>query len=83
MKEEKPWRDMMQDLRDAGCDDETVEQFGDLGTRGNTQGQLELLSRHRKQLLEKIHHREQQICCLDYLTYQLEKGEAWHGNHSK
>lgn len=77
------WQDMMRDLRDAGCDEDTVERFGDLGTQGDTQGQLELLFRHRKRLLEKVHEREQQICCLDYLTYQLEKEEAKHGDHSK
>lgn len=81
MKEETLWQDMMQDLRDLGCDQQTVERFGRLGVLGDTQGQLELLSHYRKGLLEKVHQRERQICCLDYLTYQLEKGEAWHGDH--
>ncbi len=65
--------DVIQNLRDAGCGPQTVEEFLTLGAQGDLQGQLCLLSKHRKQLLDRIHREEQQISCLDYLVYEMEK----------
>lgn len=59
-----------QNLRDAGCPRALVEEFFNLPRQ---EDQLELLSRHRKELLEKIHQNEQRIQCLDYLVYRMEK----------
>ena len=64
---------VIQNLRDAGCDRKTVEQFLCLEEAGELQKQLELLSNQRKKLLEKVHREERKITCLDYLVYQLEK----------
>lgn len=65
---------VVQNLRDAGCCSRVVEEFLSLGARGDTNGQLRLLSQHRQQLLDTVHRKEQQICCLDYLVYEMEKG---------
>lgn len=64
---------VIQNLRDAGCDRKTVEQFLFLEEAGELEKQLELLSHQRKKLLEKVHREERKITCLDYLVYQLEK----------
>ena len=64
---------VIQNLEDAGCDKKTVEQFMEFGVTGEKQGQLKLLESHRKTLLEKVHEREKQIDCLDYLVYQMKK----------
>ncbi len=62
-----------QNLKDAGCDSETIEQYFLLDESGEIQEQLELLSAHRGLILENIHKEEKQIGCLDYLVYQLGK----------
>ena len=36
---------------------------------------LRILSRHRRTLLDTVHLGEKQIDCLDYLVYQMEKGQ--------
>lgn len=64
-------RTVLQNLKDAGCGPELVEQFMVYQEKGNRAEQLKLLSLHRKKLLEQIHQQERQICCLDYLVYQI------------
>ena len=64
---------VIQNLEDAGCDQDTVEQFMELGENGERQRQMKLLEKHRKGLLEKVHKKEKQIDCLDYLVYQMRK----------
>ena len=64
---------VIQNLEDAGCDKNTVEQFMELGENGERQRQMKLLEKHRRGLLEKVHKNEKQIDCLDYLVYQMRK----------
>lgn len=64
---------ILQNLKDAGCDPKTVEQFFLLRKAGDRKEQLKLLSIHRKQLLDKVHREEKRIDCLDYLVYQIKK----------
>lgn len=64
---------VVQNLEDAGCDRDTVDQFMELGKTGKKQGQVNLLEKHRRTLLDKVHRREKQIDCLDYLLYQIRK----------
>ena len=66
---------VIQNLEDAGCREETVKEFLDLRDEGNVQAQLKLLSQHRKELLDKVHQEERCISCLDYLVYQMEKDD--------
>ena len=66
-------RTILENLKDAGCDSETVKRFFELDGEAKTGEQLELLSKQREQLLEKIHREEKKIDCLDYLVYQLNK----------
>lgn len=64
---------VVRNLEDAGCDKDTVVQFMELGKTGKKQGQVNLLEKHRRTLLDKVHRREKQIDCLDYLLYQIKK----------
>lgn len=67
---------VIQNLRDAGCDPGTVEQFMALEEEGRVREQLDLLASHRRQLLDRVHKEERKIDCLDYLVYQMEKKKA-------
>lgn len=69
-------QEIIQNLKDAGCDRETAERFITLEGTGDTQEQLKLLSIHRKWLLDRIHSEEKRIDCLDYLVYQIQKNMA-------
>lgn len=64
---------VVQNLKDAGCDEEIVKKFMELAETGERQKQYRLLEKHRKNLLEKVHNREKQIDCLDYLVFQMKK----------
>ena len=64
---------LMQNLEDAGCDEETVERCLDCARQGRTQEQLRLLSAHRRLLLDAVHRCEKQIDCLDYPVFQIER----------
>ena len=65
--------DLIQNLKDAGCDKNTISDFMDLSDKGKTKEELKLLSFHRKQLLDKLHDIDRNLSCLDYLIYQLNK----------
>lgn len=65
--------EILQNLKDAGCGDSIIEQFFRLEEEGEAKEQLELLSGHREQLLDKVHREERRIACLDYLVYQMQK----------
>ena len=64
---------VIQNLKDAGCDEDTVNEFMKLAGNREKPGQLKLLERHRSILLEAVHRNEKQIDCLDYLLYQMRK----------
>ena len=65
--------ELIQALRDAGCDDTAAREFMKLYAEGQTVKAEKLLSRHRKELLKGIHAEEHKISCLDYLEYTLRK----------
>ncbi len=64
---------VLQNLKDAGCDDEVVKTFMELVETGQKQKQYRLLEKHRRDLLDKVHNREKQIDCLDYLVFRMKK----------
>ncbi|MCM1272913.1 MAG: hypothetical protein NC225_02550 [Clostridium sp.] len=67
--------DIIQNLRDAGCDDGTITAFmTDFREERITDG-LKLLAVHRRALLDDLHKDQKQIDCLDYLVYNIEKNE--------
>ena len=62
-----------QNLKDAGCTEELSRQFMVLQKDGEAEKQIQLLSGHRRHLLDVLHQEERRIDCLDYLMYQIQK----------
>ena len=60
-------------LRDAGCDPEVIRDFMKCRDESDVNGQLRLLEKHRKMLLERVHAEEKKSDCLDYLVYQISR----------
>lgn len=66
---------IIQNLKDAGCDENTIQTFvEDLREEKVAEG-LKLPAVHRRSLLDVLHKDQQQIDCLDYLIYNLEKSQ--------
>ena len=63
----------IQNMRDAGCSEETIQRFLLCYQANDVKGELKVLSSHRKNLLDHIHKEQKEIDCLDYLVYQIEK----------
>lgn len=75
MSYEKNEQAVIQNLKDAGCDSEMIAAFVMDVREQKTAQALKRLSMHRRSLLEKLHKEQKQIDCLDYLVYQMEKGQ--------
>lgn len=65
--------DVLQNLKDAGCDMQTIEAFIRLGEEECRRGQIRLLEGHRRELLEAVHREQKRIDCVDYLLHQMKK----------
>lgn len=64
---------IIQNLKDAGCDQDTITAFvNDIKEEKISEG-LKLLSIHRRRLLDCLHKEQKRIDCLDYLVYRMEK----------
>lgn len=66
---------VLQNLKDAGCDPDTISAFLGCMESGEVDRQLRLLSDHRQTLLSRVHREEKRIDCLDYLVYQIRKNK--------
>lgn len=64
---------IIQNLRDAGCDENTIRAFVEDLRNGRAAEGLKLLAAHRRSLLEDIHREQKQLDCLDYLVYTVQK----------
>lgn len=62
---------VIQNLRDAGCDMETIENIISDLKKGDEKSSLKRLEAHRKKLLDSLHKEQKCIDCLDYLVYQM------------
>ena len=70
----------LRNLADAGCDPDTVRSYCEMEQcvcekPGVRQQQIELLRKHRRELLDELHGCQDKIDCLDYLLYQLKEKE--------
>lgn len=63
----------IQNMKDAGCSEDTIKRFLLCYEAGDIKGGLKVLSTHRQALLDAIHKGQKEIDCLDYLVYQIEK----------
>lgn len=62
---------ILQNLKDAGCDNQFIEIFFQLKGENNKKRLLVLLERHKTVLLDSLHNFQKKIDCLDYLVYQI------------
>lgn len=72
---------IIQNLKDAGCKREMIECFVINLEQNNLENLIKLLEEHRDYLLKKVHKGEKQICCLDYLVYQIRRN--WVSDKNK
>lgn len=66
---------IIQNLKDAGCDSETIKNFMEDLQKGKEASGLKRLAAHRKNLLDSLHREQKCIDCLDYLVYQMKKAK--------
>lgn len=64
--------ELMQCLRDCGCDEETAEQFLTYGREDRLKDQVRLLYRLRRPFLEALHGDQRRIDCIDFMIRELE-----------
>ena len=64
---------MIQNLKDAGCDSETIEKFMEDLQSGKKSCGLKRLAVHRRDLLDSLHKEQKCIDCLDYFIYKINK----------
>lgn len=60
---------IIQNLKDAGCEQSFIDEFLKL----EKCSQLNMLTKHRINLLDKLHRSQKQIDCLDYLIFNLKQ----------
>lgn len=65
--------DIIQNLRDAGCEEATIQDFMDYLHCGKYTVGEKLLEKHRRCLLEDLRAEQKKIDCLDYLIYVMRK----------
>lgn len=66
----------IQNLQDAGCDEETIASFLSHQNNGQINEGLKLLQAYRKSILDNLHNNQKQIDYLDYFIYQIKKANA-------
>lgn len=78
MKERMDMKEcIIKNLEDAGCNETKIRAFMAEMEYGKMSLLLNLLSEHRRELLDSLHKNQKQIDCLDYLIHQLkEKGNT-------
>ena len=67
---------LLRNLRDAGCDEESIQQYFQWQAEGREREQLRFLSAYRWKLLEQIHINQERLDCLDYLLYTMKGQKA-------
>ena len=65
-----------ENLTDAGCGLDLIDQFEALGAANRREEQLRLLKARRALLMDAIHTEQRKLDCLDYLIYTLTQNSA-------
>ena len=71
--------DIVQNLRDAGCDEDIISKFLECVEKGKKPESLRLLKRQRSELLDAVHKEQRKIDCLDYLVYMMHRQQPHKG----
>lgn len=64
---------IIQNLKDAGCSQDTIAAFVEDIQVGNLEDGMRVLGIHRNLLLDGLHQKQREIDCLDYLLYQMRR----------
>ena len=75
MRENQSTESIIQNLKDAGCDSDTIEKFMADLQKGKEANGLKRLAVHRKNLLDSLHREQKCIDCLDYFVYQMKEAK--------
>lgn len=70
---------IVQNLKDAGCDQATIQIFLDDLRGGEQLKVMRLLEKHRRTLLDNLRQEQKRIDCLDYLLFMLQKQQGQEG----
>lgn len=62
---------LVQNLKDAGCENEQIQEIIELYEEGKKETIYKMLEEHRKKVLNDVHKSEKKIDCIDYYIYQL------------
>lgn len=63
--------DILQNLKDAGCDSIITDRIIVLLKSDEKNAALNLLAKHRTELLNLLHENQKKIDCLDFLVFNL------------
>lgn len=66
-------RSIVENLRDAGGDEDFIQCFMELSKNEELEAQLKLLGKHRTGLLDSLHTEQKRIDRLDFLIYKLKR----------
>ena len=75
MRENQSTESIIQNLKDAGCDSDTIENFMADLQKGKEANGLKRSAVHRKNLLDSLHREQKCIDCLDYFVYQMKEAK--------
>lgn len=64
---------VIQNMRDFGCDEDTIAAFLKCFDEGDKNGQRKIINEFRKVKLEELHKTQKEIDLIDYMIYQLGK----------
>ncbi len=65
--------DFSLNLKHAGCDAERVSEICSLYENGELTAVVKRLRRHRADLMDKLHHTQEEVDCLDSLIRKINK----------
>ncbi len=65
--------DLIQNLKDADCNQKTIEEVCRLYDSGQIQEAVKTLRKHRCSLMESLHESQEKVDCLDFLVWRMEK----------
>lgn len=66
-------QEIIQVLKDAGCEDEFISRIISLIDINQGEDVFELLSEWRNHLMDEIHSSQHKLDCLDYLIRKMKK----------
>lgn len=64
---------IIQNMKDFGCDEETINAFMDCMDRNDCLGKKRILDDYRRKLIEELHQSQKNIDLFDYMIYQMDK----------